>query len=207
MGFRSPFSREGGAEAPKSDDELITDVRNGKNRDAAWATLQEKYTGLIASIVRGRLKKEEDVNETINTVFTKAFLSLDQFNGGSFKAWLGGIAKNSSIDALRSNKVKERISGVEDIDRYAISGEEAPKHDPEIKFMAIELGAKLWSAIEALPEKMRPVVIGLGIEEKSYQEVADELGIPIGTVMSRYSHAKKRLREIIAEQDASQEAA
>ncbi|MDA1038310.1 MAG: sigma-70 family RNA polymerase sigma factor, partial [bacterium] len=185
----------------------IADVRNGINRDAAWATLQEKYTGLIASIVRGRLKKEEDVNETISTVFTKAFLSLDQFNGGSFKAWLGTIARNTSINTIRGNKVTDRVSGVEDIDSYAISGEEAPKHDPEIKFLAIELGQRLWSAIDELSEAMRAVVIGIGIEERSYQEISDELDVPIGTIMSRYNRAKIKLREIIARQDATEKAA
>jgi len=207
--MQSRSLREGSGEVPRSDEELISVVRaGGGERDRAWGMLQEKYQNLVAAIAKKYLRREEDVDETVNAVFTKAFISLDQFNGGSFKAWLGTITRRMSINTLRDHgRPERREMGVDDVDIYAMGEKEGLRNDPEFQAIHHELGERLWDAISQLPEEMIPVVIGLGFEEKKNQEVADELKIPIGTVMSRYNRAKILLRQIVAEQEQGKEAA
>ena len=103
---------------------------------------------------------------------------------GEIRAWMFGILHNAFVDRLRSQRSRPEDS----------AGDEVPEL-PERATQADRLEVRdLDRALQRLPREQRQVLLLVGVEELSYQEVATALGVPVGTVMSRLSRARERLR-------------
>jgi RNA polymerase sigma-70 factor (ECF subfamily) len=103
---------------------------------------------------------------------------------GDLRAWLFAILRNQFVNAYHRNK------------RRGVQVEEADAQSPAGQDRALELGDAL-AALDLLPEDQKSLLLLVGVEDFSYAEAAAVLGIPEGTVMSRLSRARKRLREIL----------
>jgi RNA polymerase sigma-70 factor (ECF subfamily) len=149
----------------------------------------------------------EDAEDLTQEVFVKMYVALDSFrNQSSLSTWLYRIAGNLCIDAHRKNTRRESGFGgaVTSLNGPVFSdeGEDGPARDvadstyePAKILAQTELDAKIQVALSKLPEKMRTVVILHDIEGLQYEEVADVLNCPLGTVKSRLFNARTALRQ------------
>jgi RNA polymerase sigma-70 factor (ECF subfamily) len=150
----------------------------------------------VAFRITGR---HADAADVVQDAFIKAFDGLTGFQAeASFKTWLLRIVANRALDALRKRKI--RLAAPIDSDDGA--GEAGRLADPRAEPAGArldrqELGVRLQAAIEKLSPDHRSVFALYATGDKTYGEIAEMLGIPIGTVMSRLYHARRKLRELL----------
>ncbi len=176
---------------------LLQAVANG---DAdAGQTLYERHRDYVYRVALRVTGRHEDAMDVVQDSFIKAFRSVDNFARQSrFRTWIARIAANRSLDLLRKRKVRLAVPidggddrKVEIPDRDA-SGAFAGRVEKNLE--QNELLARLQDAIETLPADQRSVFSLYASGEMTYGEIAEALGIPIGTVMSRLYHARRKLR-------------
>src|SRR5262245_49181243 len=166
---------------------LLTMERDLKQE---FETRLAETSSLAFRIAYGVLRNSEDAQDVAQEALTKAYRNFRQLRDRDrFRAWLVRMTWRLAIDRLRS-------------DRRRTAREAAPvkASDPKTPVQAVleqERADKLWRAIDALPEKLRIVVVLAGIEEHNVQEVAILLDLPEGTVKSRLFLARKRLKELL----------
>lgn len=165
---------------------------------------------IVALRITGR---HEDALDAVQDSYIKAFERLVDFQGESgFKTWLLRIVTNTSLDLLRSRKV--RVAAPLD----AGGDDDEPRLEPAAPdaerlisgaLEQQELSMRLQSAIETLPPDQRAAFALYATGELTYGQIAEVMGIPIGTVMSRLFHARKRLqgtlRDLAPDQETSGE--
>jgi RNA polymerase sigma factor (sigma-70 family) len=184
---------------PELDDKLIKDALTGDQK--AYRELVNRHQTSVYHIVYRIVRDRELANDLVQETFMKAFSSLKLYRSEfKFSTWLYKIAANSSIDHLRKKRIRALSldSPVETEDGTV--GFEIPDltHHPEEEIMRRERSTSIEEAITSLPDKYRYVIIARHQEEKSYEEIAAELKVPVGTVKARIFRArellKKRLR-------------
>jgi len=190
-----------GKELPEIDDKLIKEALEGDQK--AFKGLMVRHQGSVFHIIFRIVRDKEIANDLVQETFMKAFSSLKSYRSEyRFSTWLYKIAANSSIDHLR----KKRIHALSLDNPIKTEDGEVPievadyTHHPEREMVRRERAVSIDEAINSLPDKYRRVIIARHKEEKSYDEIADELGLPVGTVKARIFRArellKKRLRGI-----------
>lgn len=182
--------------------ELVTRSLEG-DRDA-FGQLVDRHKRVIFAIAMKHLRNEDEAMDLVQDTFLKAYTKLDSFTPDSnFKAWICRIAANASIDKIRRNKTRradeidERI-GADDLSEGRVPaigmwGRSDPLEQTELS----RLGSQLTAALDTLPEAHRQCVLLCDVHGYSYQEIADELDIPKGTVMSRLFYARKKLQVLL----------
>jgi RNA polymerase sigma-70 factor (ECF subfamily) len=139
---------------------------------------------------------QEEAEDLVQETYLKALKGFGSFQQGTnFRAWIYRILRNTFLTSRSGLKVKMTVP----LDRE----EEAiakPWETPEAALLAHADQQMLQSALESLPVQFREVIVLCDVEEMSYQEIAEIVGIPIGTVMSRLSRARKSMRELLMEQ-------
>lgn len=147
--------------------------------------------------------RHEDALDVVQDAFIKAFDGLAGFErDASFKTWLLRIATNRALDLLRARKVRLAVSlDRKDEDDQTPDPESRGADDdrPGIGLERGETAARVRKAIDALPLEQRTVFALFAEGELSYAEIAEIVGIPIGTVMSRLFHARRKLAEALAD--------
>lgn len=158
-------------------------------RDAAYQT---------AFRVTGR---HEDALDVVQDAFVKAFDRLADFQRESgFKTWLLRIVTNRSLDLLRARKVRIAAPLEPEGDNGRIDpASPGESSDPGRELEQNELSQRLQAAVECLPPDQRAVFALYATGGLTYGEIAEAVGIPIGTVMSRLFHARKKLHETLAD--------
>jgi RNA polymerase sigma-70 factor (ECF subfamily) len=141
------------------------------------------------NLARWLLRNEHDAEDSVQEAYLRAYKAFGQFRGGDGRAWLLTIVRNVCYSRLRKNK---NINLHEEFDEsvHGAAEEPAPAAGPLQGEVSPEL---LREAMAALPEKMSEVIILHDLEGLAYREIADVVGIPIGTVMSRLARARERL--------------
>jgi RNA polymerase sigma-70 factor (ECF subfamily) len=187
---------------------LIERARQGDRE--AYSFLVRAYQGRIMKVVSGLVHNREDAQDAAQDVFVKAWRNLKGFQGGSsFYTWLYRIAVNVCIDQHRRRKTRAAES-LEFEDQLA-HGEEGGggggdffhyhSHDmntPARVAQDRELAAHLYGAIEDLSDKHRQVLLLREVDGLSYEDIAQQVGCHLGTVMSRLFHARKRIQQALA---------
>ena len=144
-----------------------------------------------------RLKRHEDAEDVVQLTFIKAFRAFNTFKTGtSEKAWLYAILSNNLKDHLRriSNKPQEaNIEEEEDLENLLVDTRDGPETEASRK-MEHE---RLAMGIANLPEQFAAPLLMREVSDMSYKDIAEYLSVPIGTVMSRLSRARKALYEIL----------
>ncbi len=144
----------------------------------------------------------EDALDIVQDGFIRAFEKLPEFQrGASFRTWLLRIVHNRALDVLRRRKVRlaQSLDAGEDDDRPNEPAGRDADAQPGRRMELAEAGDAVRRAIERLPAEQRTVFELYASGELTYGEIAEMMGIPIGTVMSRLFHARRVLRERLAE--------
>jgi RNA polymerase sigma-70 factor (ECF subfamily) len=164
----------------------------------AYADLLQKYRGPVYNLIIRMVKSKEEAEDLVQEAFIKAFNSLHSFNMQyAFSTWLYKIAINNSIDHFRKQKLK-----LCSLDKPVESKEgELKREFPDVTFAADkdllnnEKTGLIQDAIDSLPEKYRLSIVYRHQEEKSYEEIAEIMEIPLGTVKARIFRAREMLKK------------
>ncbi len=180
------------------DKELVAQAKAG-NKDS-FGKLVERYYEMVYAVSYGVLNHHELAKDTAQEVFFKTFRDIGQFEGASkFKTWLYRITVNAAIDQGRKRRPVESLDATDssdDEDRPPLIITD-PSPGPRDRAYQSELKDRLEKALEELSPDHRAVLFLREWQELSYDEIAESLGIQIGTVMSRLFYARKKMAEIL----------
>lgn len=179
---------------------LLAAAQRGELR--AFNQIILHYQGLAYNVAYRVVGDDELASDATQDAFIKAYQRLDQYRGGSFKAWLLRIVTNTCYDALRARKRRPTtpLENEEDEDdpeydsRLIDAGER-----PDAYAMRKELAGVIQEAIGQLPPDQRTTLVLADVEGFDYQEIADATGAALGTVKSRLSRARAKLRDLLLE--------
>ncbi len=192
------------SESRIEDSKLIRQAISGD--EEAFSRLMDKYRPAIYHLISRMISDKTEVHDLTQETFVKAFGSLKSFNHHyAFSTWLYKIASNTCIDYLRKKKLQT----------YSIDQSMDPDGDdygydlPDTTYVAdkeiiSDQRSQLVSkAIDALPEKYRNVIMLRHLEEKNYEEIAELLDLPLGTVKAHifrgrellYKYLRKKIRD------------
>jgi RNA polymerase sigma factor (sigma-70 family) len=166
-----------------------------KGNEKAYSELTQKYQKPLYFHVRKMIRNPDFAEDLVQDIFLKAFKSLKNYkNDYAFSTWLYRIATNHTIDYLRKKKLETFSIHADDTDdthaTIQLADEDSFTDEPIIKR---ERKNKVHEAIDQLPEKYREVILKRHIEEKSYQEISEEMDIPLGTVKAHIFRARELL--------------
>ena len=146
-------------------------------------------------------RSEADAEDLVQETYIRAFRFREQFTlGTNMKAWLFRILTNTFINTYRRKAAQPEVTDLEGVDesslyrRMADDRAASSSPDPEAELLNSVVDTEVTDALEELPEKFRTAVL-LDVEGFSYKEIAEMLGIPIGTVMSRLHRGRKFLQK------------
>ena len=183
------------------DAEVVERARRGDH--AAFRVLVERYEGRAYRLALRVLRDEEQARDAVQDAFLKVYGSLDRFEGRSrFYTWLYRIVMNQCLDRKRRDKSDREVEWKDDVASDVAEGASSlagglGPGGPEDQVGRLELRKLVADAIDALPEDARRTIQLREIDGLSYKEIAEALGIPKGTVMSRLHYARRRLQELL----------
>lgn len=172
------------------DNQLVR--KSSKGDTKAFEKLVLKYQNKMYYLCLKITKNEADAEDASQNAFIKAYKAIGSFKGQSaFSTWLYSIGRNSALDILKKRKDHENIDEQYDIADVKLD------YNPEQNVVKKETAEILKKLIYGLPKDMREIIILREIKQMQYSEIAEILGISEGTVKSRISRAREKLREEI----------
>jgi len=184
-------SKGAGNGAGESEDVQIDDgtivKRIADGDHSAFASLYDKHAALVYGVAKRVLGNREQAEDVTQSVFLQVWSRPEAFAGGNFAAWIARVARNASLDILRSAAVRTREPEIP-VDLPAEGALE------EQVFERVRATA-LATAVAALPEDQRIAIEQAYFAGLSYREVADRLNAPLGTVKSRIRMGLRKLLE------------
>jgi len=166
-------------------DELHT-PRRASFEEAVLPHLDAAY-----NLARWLTRNESDAEDVSQEACLRAFRFYHGFQGHNCRAWLLTIVRNTCCTWLQANRAGEPTVTFDE--EMHSDGSQSPA--PDAALLAAADREMLRTAIEALPWEFREVIVLREIEGVSYKEIADIVGIPLGTVMSRLARARGRLQQ------------
>jgi RNA polymerase sigma-70 factor (ECF subfamily) len=159
--------------------------------------LVETYQGAVYRLALSILDDSDDADDATQEVFVAALRALESFRGNaSFKTWLFSITVNVCRTRLGRLKKRGRLQQILQ-SLFQLNSRQA---HPENEAIQHESDSALWQAIHTLDDKQRIPVILRYYHDLPIDEIAETLGVPVGTVHSRLNHARERLRALLKEE-------
>lgn len=180
--------------AGDTDKQLVAKVQSGDKR--AFDLLVIKYQHRIFAIISRYVKDSAEVHDVAQEAFIKAYRAIGNFRGDSaFYTWIYRIAINTAKNYLVSRGRRPPASDVDmdDAEFYAGSDMLRDNASPEQQMMRDQLEEVVFKAIKSLPEDLRTAVSLREMEGLSYEEIAEVMGCPVGTVRSRIFRAREHI--------------
>lgn len=187
--------------------QLVERVRQGDQR--AFGILVEKYQRKLMRLLSRMVRDQHEVEDIAQEAFIKAYRALPQFRGdAAFYTWLYRIAVNTAKNYLSS-----RGRSMPTVSDQAMNDDDEPDErlvaqdisTPETELLSKQVAIAVNQAVDALPEELRQAITLREIEGMSYEEIADTMACPIGTVRSRIFRAREaiaaKLRPILGTPD------
>lgn len=182
---------------------VIRKVLSGEKE--LFEILLKRYNQTLYRVIRSYLKDEDDVEDTMQEAYLKAFSKLQQFNGNSsFSTWLIRIGINEALQRIRSlTKTQSVYDQTDDLQAETILQIPDALHmNPEKKIIHKELAALIERSIDQLPHKYRTIYMLKEVEGMDNEEIADCLNISSSNVKVRLHRAKELLKETFYELSA-----
>jgi RNA polymerase sigma-70 factor, ECF subfamily len=184
------------------DRELVARVQQGEKR--AFDVLVQRYQYKIIKLISRYVHDPNEAMDISQEAFLKAYRALPGFRGDSaFYTWLYRIAINTAKNYLVAQGRRPPGSDIDAQDAEQFDGQSSLKEyeTPERLLLKDEIEATVYQAIEELPEDLRTAITLREFEGMSYEEIAQTMGCPIGTVRSRIFRAReaidKRLKPLL----------
>ncbi len=179
------------------DEEIIQCVLNGDQM--AFAALFRRYRERILHAAFAIVHNQQDALEISQDCFVRIYANLHKFQPGThFFTWAYRIVRNLAIDRYRRKKTAGEVEFDNDYQRNFSRPEEVlPPSlgiNPEKVYARAELRDQITKALDSLSEKHRTIIVLREVDGLQYDEIAEVLGIPEGTVMSRLFHARSHLQ-------------
>jgi RNA polymerase sigma-70 factor (ECF subfamily) len=179
--------------ASPSDGELIE--RCLRKDNSAWEAIVTRFRRKVFHIAYKFTGKHDGAEDLTQDIFLKVFKSLDKFNrDADFSTWLSSVARNYCIDNYRAGK-REREVLVEDLVAFDLAP--SPFGNPHRALEDQDRRGFLRKGLDLLPEKLREAVVLRDLQGLSYQEMADRLALPEGTVKSRINRGREELARLL----------
>ena len=165
--------------------------------EAAYKKITDRYRGPLFHLMYKMVHNREEAEDLVQEAFIKAFRALDTFNEEfAFSTWLYKIAVNNCIDFLRKKRLQtysyDKPISAKDGELHREYADKDVSTDKEI--LSTEKTAIINTAIDELPEKYRTAIVLRHQEELAYEEIAEMLDIPLGTVKARIFRAREMLK-------------
>ena len=178
---------------PVPDAELIE--RCLRKDNAAWDGIVVRYQRKVFHIAYKFTGRHDEAEDLTQDIFMKVFRSLDKFNrDADFSTWLSSVARNYCIDHYRAGK-REREVLVEDLVAFDLAP--ASSGNPHRALEDQDRRSFLRRGLDLLPAKLREAVVLRDLQGLSYQEMAERLALPEGTVKSRINRGREELARLL----------
>jgi RNA polymerase sigma-70 factor (ECF subfamily) len=164
----------------------------------AYNTLVLHYQDIVYNVALRIMKDPASADDAAQEAFISAYKAIKSFRGGSFKSWLLRIVTNTCYDELRRRKRRPQSSL-----------DEITEENPSVGFMAdddvgpedhreqVELVDAVKRCMDELPDEQRIAAVLCDVEGRDYQEIAEIMSVSLGTVKSRISRARSKLRDCL----------
>jgi RNA polymerase sigma-70 factor (ECF subfamily) len=167
-------------------------------RDEAFRQYVLPELDVMYRVARSLTRHNADAEDLVQDTLVRAYRAIDRFDGRYPRSWLLTILRNTNINNAR----KKRPELIRDPDNApppeaADTGPSAA--DPERTALDADVDPRVVAAFEALPDKFRKVVELVDLDRLTYQEAAEMLDVPVGTIMSRLHRARARMRKSLAD--------
>lgn len=175
--------------------QLVERVRQGDKQ--AYGLLVEKYRRKLTRLLSRMVRDPDEIEDIAQEAFIKAYKALPQFRGdAAFYTWLYRIAVNTA-----KNYLAAKGRGMQTVSDQAINDDDEPDErlmaqdisTPESELLSKQVAYAVNEAVEALPEELRQAITLREIEGMSYEEIAEAMACPIGTVRSRIFRAREAI--------------
>lgn len=176
--------------------EWVSAARQGDQ--GAFEELVHLHEKRVLALTRRMCKNPEDAAEAAQEAFFAAWQGLQNFRGeSSFSTWLYRLASNACVDLLRREGRRQAAVSLDDgeLNLDIPASIPSPQEEAERR----ELGEQIEEGLRALPPEYRAVLVLRELHQLRYEEIAGALGLDIGTVKSRISRGRKRLRRFLLE--------
>ncbi len=171
---------------------LVDACRAGESE--AFGLLVRRYQDRLYPTILRLTGCADDALDLLQDAFLRAFEKLDRFHGdSSFYTWVYRIAVNLALSNRRRRRLAHRVEAPNGFDSE--SSDDPSKSDPTLPVERAERDRLIQNALSRLQPEQRAVVVLKDLDGLRYEEIADILGIPIGTVRSRLHRARSELRE------------
>ncbi len=166
-----------------------------RDDSGAWEALVARYRRKVFHIAYKFTGKHDRAEDLSQEIFLKVFKSLDKFHqDADFSSWLSSVARNYCIDNYRASK-REREVLVDDL--VAFDQAPASMGNPQRTLEDRDRRSLLRRGLDLLPVKLREAVILRDLHQLSYQEIAEKLSLPEGTVKSRINRGREELSRLL----------
>lgn len=189
----------------ETDQALVDRVLSGEKR--AFDALVVRYQSRVVKVISRYVRDSAEAMDLSQEAFIKAYRALPNFRGESaFYTWLYRIAINTAKNFLSSQvrRPPQDDVAVEDAEHYEGASDLKDTATPEHNLMRDEIERVIFKTIDSLPEELRTAITLRELEDMSYEDIAEAMGCPIGTVRSRIFRAReaidKQLKPLLDEQ-------
>ncbi len=169
----------------------------------AFNKIVQRYRGQIYGFIFRMVKNREEAEDLVQETFIKAYRALGSFNTEyAFSTWLYKIATNNCIDHFRKRRLKTYSldKPIQSKDGELARDFPDTAQGPETGLISREKTLQIQKAINSLPEKYKQAILLRHARDKSYEEIAKELDLPLGTVKVRIFRAREMLKKKLKEQ-------
>jgi RNA polymerase sigma-70 factor (ECF subfamily) len=159
----------------------------------AFEEIVKRHQRRVYGVAFRILRRHDLADDVVQDTFIRAYQSLGTFQlGRPFAPWVATIAANLALNHVRSPRFREEPLP----EAHAEIPVSAPS--PLEGVLEAEAASHLQAALARLPAEQRAVFVLRAVEDLSYREIAESLGLPVGTVMSRLARAREKLREALS---------
>lgn len=174
----------------ETDHDLVAKALQGNHK--AFKALVERCHATVYAVVRGMLGDGDEVDDVVQNVYIKVYRGLAGFRGDSkLSTWVYQIARNETINAIR--KRRPEVKPLEDMELRA-----SEDGNPDAVYGKQEVGERVDRAMSNLDENYRVALELRYMGERSYEEIAELMGLPIGTVKTYIYRGKAQLKKVIS---------
>jgi RNA polymerase sigma-70 factor (ECF subfamily) len=184
---------------------LMTDMSEPTDPRALFEEQALPYMDQLYAAAMRLTRNPADAADLVQETFVKAYTAFAQFQQGTnLKAWLYRIQTNTFINNYRKNQRNPYQGTIDDLEDWQLGGAESVTQSTSTRSAEAEAidhlpDTAVKNALQSIPEDFRMAVYFADVEGFSYQEIADIMKTPVGTVMSRLHRGRKMLRELLAD--------